>query len=502
MKRLFAFLSLVVALLLVTQTAEASTILDQTTDAFRVAADTFGHRIKIYGLQLLAVLAVIQIALTMQKVLIAGGGLEEVAKALLFANVMPFGFFLFAIYSSETILPSIISTFDFIGQKGSGLDQLTPSVVMTQGIDVQQLMVKQFNEVTGTGLIDAIKNFAPSLILTGCCFIVLISFGVLAAQMALALISGYFWVAVTPFILGFGGVSFTRDIAVGALKGGIAIGMKILCVYLVAGVATELAPVMGNGMGQVTLTDWSPLFWVSMTSMILAYLSFQLPKLASDLMNGTASLSAGDAGTNMAAAAAMTAGGGVAAASVAGGAANAILSAASAGLAGSGNSLSGAAASRLEAGASAGSSAGSAVASVAPPAGGLRGGGMPSGRGYGPAVLPSASSSTSGSDGGASYGAVAPPASGAASQGGAVGGSEASSFGSGTSSNASPPSSSLGDASGASLSGTGGQTQDSKGASTLERAASAYSKVMEHQQAVPQDSHTVGLSASLSHRAD
>lgn len=500
MKRILAFLSLFVALLLVTQAAEASTILDQTTDAFRVAADAFGHRIKIYGLQLLAVLAVIQIALTMYKVLIAGGSMEDIGKTLLFSNVMPFGFFIFVIYSSEIILPSIIASFDFLGQKGSGLDQLTPSVVMTQGIEVQDLMVRRFNEVAGTGLVDAIQNFVPGFILMGCCFIILISFGVLAAQMALAMISGYFWVAITPFILGFGGVSFTRDIAIGALKGGIAIGMKILCVYLVAGVATELAPIMGNGMAQVTLSDWSPLFWVSMTSMILAYLSFQLPKLASDLMNGTASLSAGDAGTNIAAAAAMTAGAGVAAAGLAGGASNALLSAASAGFGGAG-SLSGAAASGLEAGASAGSSMGNAVAApVSPPSGG---GGMPSGSGYGPVVQPPASSSASGGDGGASTGAVAPPASGSAPDGGPAGGSEAGSSGSGSSGGAvPPPAAPLGDASGASLSGSGGQGQDSKGPGALDRAASAYSKVLEHQQAVPQDSHTVGLSASLSHRAD
>lgn len=494
MKRLSAWLPIVFLLLFATQSAYASNILDQTTDVFKTAAAQFGDRIKVYGFQLLVMTASIQLSITTLKKLISGGSLEDVITNLLWSNVMPYCFFLFLIYSSSTVLPSIINSFDFLGQKGSGLDQLTPSIVMTQGIQIQDVMVQKFNETAGTGLLDAIQNFFPAMVLTGCCFIVLLSFMVLAAQMALALISAYFWLAVTPFMIGFAGVSFTRDIAMGALKGGIAIGMKILCVYMIAGVATHLAPIMGNGMASVTLTDWSPMFWVTGVCFILAYLSFQLPKLASDLMNGTASISAGDAGSNMAAAAAMTAGAGVAAAGAVGGASSALLSAASSGIGGSAGSLSSAAASGLEAG----SSAGGAAASVAPPAGGS---GSPAGGGAGAAVTPPAPSSTVSGSGGETSGAVPPPPPAGATEGGTVGGSEAPPVGSSGSGAVSPPAP-LGDASGASLSGSDGQGQDNKGPGVLDRAASAYSNVLEHQQAVPQDSHTVGLSASLSHRTD
>jgi type IV secretion system protein TrbL len=472
MKRLPAWLMMFILLsLLVSQAAHASNILDQTTDAFRVASVQFGERIKIFGLQLLALTAVIQIALTMLKKMISGASLEDIFSTLLFANILPFGFFIFLIYSSSTVLPSIIASFDFVGQKGSGLDQLTPSEVMTQGIELQYVMVMNFKDAAGTGVLDAVRNFYPAIIFAGCCLIVLLSFMILSAQMALAMISGYFWVAVTPFILGFGGVSFTRDIAIGAVKGGITIGMKILCVYLIAGVAVELAPIMGNGMGNVTLTDWSPLFWVTGVSFILSYLSFQLPKLASDLMNGTASLSAGDAGSNVAAAAAMTVGAGVAAAGVVGGASQALYSAASAGMQGlGGGSLSSAAAAGMEAGEAA---AGGSLAVPPPPVGGsavLPGGGL---------AVPPPSPGTGASGALPGGGVAVPPPPIGASSGG------------------------LGDASGSSLSGTekvGDSNTSSPG--IIDRASSAYSKVMEGQRVLPQDAHAVGLSANISTRGD
>lgn len=309
------------ALLLVSEPALASTVLDTATDKFRVAAEQFGSRVKQFGLQLLFLLGGIQLGLTFIQKILGRLELDEI-PGILGMFILNIGFFAAINKFSEIWLPAIIHSFAKIGQVGSGLNELTPSGVIGQGIDLQDVMVHSFNAASGNdgGALDAIKFLMPSLILTALCLMILLSFVVLAGQMVLIQIQGYFWVAFAPVLVGFGGISFTRDIAVSSLKGGITIGVKLMCIYLIAGVAAELGPVMGEGMAEVTLSDWSPLFWPVMVSLILAYLSFQLPKLAGDLLNGTASLSAGDAASNMAMAAAGVAAAGVGAASVASGA--------------------------------------------------------------------------------------------------------------------------------------------------------------------------------------
>lgn len=281
--------------------ASGANVLDTTVSKFQVAATNFGSRVKEVGIQLLFLLAAIQLSLTFIQKILGRLELDEI-PGIIGMFILNIGIFVAVNRFSEIWLPAIINSFAKIGQLGSGLDELTPSVIITQGIQLQDLMVQSFNHASGNngGPLDAMKLFVPSMVLTGLCFVILLSFTVLAAQMVLIQIQGFFWVAFTPVLMGFGGISFTRDIAVSSLKGGITIGVKLMCIYLVAGVSGELAPLMGEGMADVTISDWAPLFWPTMVALILAYLSFQLPKLAGDLLNGTASLSAGDAASTAA----------------------------------------------------------------------------------------------------------------------------------------------------------------------------------------------------------
>ena len=281
--------------------ASRANVLDTTVSKFQVAATNFGSRVKEVGIQLLFLLAAIQLSLTFIQKILGRLELDEI-PGIIGMFILNIGIFVAVNRFSETWLPAIINSFAKIGQLGSGLEELTPSVIITQGIQLQDLMVQSFNQASGNngGPLDAMKLFVPSMVLTGLCFVILLSFTVLAAQMVLIQIQGFFWVAFTPVLMGFGGISFTRDIAVSSLKGGITIGVKLMCIYLVAGVSGELAPLMGEGMADVTISNWAPLFWPTMVALILAYLSFQLPKLAGDLLNGTASLSAGDAASTAA----------------------------------------------------------------------------------------------------------------------------------------------------------------------------------------------------------
>lgn len=541
---------LLLGLLMLAEPAFASDIMDSTMTKFEQATQKFGDNIKDIGVSLLWKLALIQFLVNGILMLLKKVEIEEILASVV-RFMLTTGLFYGLMYFSSDYLPAIINSFDLIGQKGSGLAHLTPSVIIQQGVDLGDVMVSAFNKSTGAddGFFAALQNIGPAMTLMVICIITFMSFVVLAAQMALTMISSYLWLCITPLLLGFGGSQFTRDIAVNSLKGGIAIGMKYLTVYLIVGVAGTLAPVMGESMKDVTLTDWSPLYKSLGVSMILAYLSFQLPKVSADLMNGTASLSAGDAGTNIA----MMAAGGVGATAALGGAAGAAMAAGKAGMGAAsttssalGKALSGMMNSdfgSMRAAAPAMSGNGGSAASTAvtnpvmppsSPSPAMSGSGestastsatnpvMPppapapsenvasSGGAGSSSTVDSRSSAGGGSGSASNAGASTAPATATAptSKGGAV---PASSSAAPASSSAAPnmgtpvmpqsSNASLGDASTASISGgtpSGTNAGNSSGGSD---SKSLHDRIQGLQGYVPQDGHTVGLSANISHAA-
>lgn len=502
-KALWGLVAVLLVLCLWSDLASASTILDTTTDKFKAAAATFGSKIKFAGVGLLISLAVIQNALTALKQMLKGAGMEDLFSSLIWQGISV-GFFLFVNQSAETILPTIIDGFSLLGQKGSGLSELTPSYVISAGIDVIDSMVAAYNG-TNSSILDVVSNIFPALLIVISAIIILISFVILAAQMALAMISAYFWIAIVPFLVGFAGISFTKDIALNVLKGGVAIGMKLLTIYFVAGVAVQLGPIIGEEATKITLTDWSPLFWVLASVMILAYLSLQVPKLAGDLMNGTASLSAGDAGSNMM----MLAAGAVGAASVGGG--SALGGAVQNGMTGASSSVLDAARAGLATGAVSGAAAGmdagmgaAAASAVAPPSTAST---SSASSAIGPSVPPPSSAPVGGaSSAGNQSGlgaSVPPPApsesspSGSAAQSSEINGSPE------IGTPVAPPSSSMGDATTATASGSagGGGSSGSSSAVPPEKPRREQMTVQQRMRTaaehMPADQQTVSLQAGV-----
>lgn len=284
-------------------------------DLYYEVTQSFVDQAKKAGMLLLLGLLGMQITINGVKKLIRPSEMEGLVSAILWP-LISVSFFAALIQLSDTLLPRLIDSFTWLGQKAGGGMKLSPGEFIFYGIDVAMEMQEKFNVLAGDGFIDAVMNIFPAMFLLFIQIVVVLSFAILGMQMALALINAYFWFCVTPILLGFGGVSYTKDMALSSLKGGIAVGVKLMVIYLIAAVALKMAPLWGTLIGTISLDNFKP-FWVVGTSVaLLAYLAMQVPKLAADLLNGTASLTAGDAATNtmMGMAALATAGAGAMAA--------------------------------------------------------------------------------------------------------------------------------------------------------------------------------------------
>ncbi|WP_176000834.1 type IV secretion system protein [Burkholderia vietnamiensis] len=224
-------------LTMVASPAVASDVLNQTTSAFQQASQQFGAQMQSLGMRLLFILATIQISVNGINWLTKQNDFESLAGSLV-NFIITVGLWYGFIHMSQQWLPSIINGFDWAGQKGSGLPQLSPSAIIDQGIDLMGVVKQSFIKATGssTAFGALMSNFQPAMETLAIQLLLFLSFTVLAFQMVMTTISGYFWLAVVPLLMGFGGMKFTRDLATTALKGGVTIGGKILVTYLLAGV--------------------------------------------------------------------------------------------------------------------------------------------------------------------------------------------------------------------------------------------------------------------------
>lgn len=300
----------------------AADILNDTTNLYRDVAFKFEAAVVSYGLKLLWILGGLQLGLDAYRLVIKHSEMGEIIEKFV-ALVMTLGLFTFFIQNVPTLMPSLLTYFDKAGQVGSGLTHLSPSAIIAQGIDVVGVITHAYSEnQSSIDKINPVMIPVQALQVFFFSLIFFVAFVVLAYQMVLNTVQTYLWIAVLPLTLGFAGVSYTRDMAISSVKAILPIGMKMLVSYLLAAVAGDLAPSIGKAVADAGPLNPGPLLEAAGAALIFGLLAWNLPKMAADLLNGTASLSAGDAikGAVMAGAgmAAMAVGAGAAAKAVGG----------------------------------------------------------------------------------------------------------------------------------------------------------------------------------------
>lgn len=208
-------------------------------------------------------------------------------------------FFVLVIQKGAVWFTLILETFAFFGSKGSGLDvdsgALDPGIILERGIQLQNQMIWQFSDVVGTGAISALQNIFPSLMLMAVCIIILVAFALMAANVFLIWAEAYLLIGVSPILLSFAGMRWTRDIAPKTFNSMIACGVKILVLMLLMSIITKLVPIWATEAAAWKINDWSPLWRVAFSAAGCAYLAWKAPQIAANAISGTSSLTAGDA---------------------------------------------------------------------------------------------------------------------------------------------------------------------------------------------------------------
>ena len=294
---------------------------------WQAAATTIQQRMVKMGLALLFSLAALQVVWGGGQAMLKG---QDVSQALVRTTQIVVMTTLYAaiIIMSPTLLPKILEEWHRIGGYAAASGPLDPGGIFMMGLSTMDTIRASIQEKAGGGWMDILRTFGLSIQIFIALIFIFLCFLILAAQMAMTQIKAFIWCCIAPLLWGFAGLKSTRDIAVNTLKAAIGIGASLLAIYVVAGLAAVSVAGFNTLIAEFTLENFIPLWTVVGVSFLLALAAWQVPKLASDFVNGTISAGLGDAGGAAIAAAA----GGAALAPLAGGAAAGVAKAGGAGL--------------------------------------------------------------------------------------------------------------------------------------------------------------------------
>ncbi|MFC4484261.1 P-type conjugative transfer protein TrbL [Cupriavidus campinensis] len=284
---------------------------------------TWGRIIKTYAERLFWALVAVDFGWTTVTYVIDKNDVTDMLGSLA-KKMMTISFFFTLLKMSDTWIPMILDSFSQIGKEAGGVSgqSMTPDGIAAVGFSTALGM---FEALNGKGMTEKIALVLP---ITGLAILCFLAFLFVAAQLLVTLIESYIAIGGGIIMLGFGGSRWTTDMASKYMQYAVATGVKLMVIYLVVGAGQSLfdqaAMIDADNITQSCLQ-------AAGAGLVYAYLAFQIPAIASAMMSGSPSMTAGgmmgaaiSAGAALAGAgAAAMAGGAGAAAGVSGAAAGA-----------------------------------------------------------------------------------------------------------------------------------------------------------------------------------
>jgi type IV secretion system protein TrbL len=263
------------------------------------------------AMHLLSILATLEVAIAaVWWVLSEGDTIVELLK-----KIIKIGFFIFVVANYQTLIGSVLDGFVFVGLKAGGrsISSATdlalikdPSAIVRYGLKITEPI---FAHTANYDVLTAAKNLADLLLTNLSALLIILAFFALAIQVFITYLE-FFLVAVLGLILiPFGAFRHTAFIAEKVFGAIITFGIRLMVLaFILATVQPTLAqltPPPDPSLPQVLL--------LLLTALTIAGLSWHAPAVASGLISGSPSLTAGTVmGTGLAVGTAV-AGGAVAA---------------------------------------------------------------------------------------------------------------------------------------------------------------------------------------------
>ncbi len=253
--------------------ASSSNILNNVTDQFYTQASTWAGIITGYATWIFWVLGAISLVWTGGTLILKRADIGEFFAELI-RFCLFFGFFLWLLQNAAPIGTAIINSLIQIGANASASGASNPSAVMDIGF---QIFYKVMQQTSIWSPVDSMIG----MLLAG---IILICIALIAANMTILLCSAWILLYAGIFFLGFGGSRWTSDIALHYYKTLLGVGVSLMAMVLMIGIAQSIVTNYYNQMS-VGL-QVSEIATVMVVAVILLLLIHRVPGLISGVITG------------------------------------------------------------------------------------------------------------------------------------------------------------------------------------------------------------------------
>ncbi len=267
------------------QTPMPSALLDQ----YRAQRITWTTNIWPYANTLFGILATIEFAWSAAVMLLEKADLQSWTSALV-RKIMWIGAFYALLLNGRTWIPTIIDSFEKIGQTASGFKQIAPSDIFAQGIDIAGALMATSSTAA------FFENLGTSLAMVVAAALVALAFTGITIQFIVAMVESYIIVAAGFIFLGFGGSRWTVPYTERYIGLAFSVGLKIMLLYLLIGTGMNLSNDWMTDAQKVSqsLNPAMSAFEIMGAALIFLMLCWQIPKLFAAVLGGSPALSGGD----------------------------------------------------------------------------------------------------------------------------------------------------------------------------------------------------------------
>lgn len=210
--------------------------------------------------------------------------------AIIVRQLMVISFFFWVVKNAPHVFDMITSYFQEVGQSATQSKPPTASTIAAVGMDcmfhiLESVGKLSWAQVPTVGLVSLLVALALVL-----CFVAA------AAIQMITIIEAAIIMAISPAMLAFGALSYTRDFATKSLMFGITVGVKLLVLHLVIAIGMHFAEQWSDLLTytKVGQNFFPNSFFILGGAAVFALLCWKVPALASSIVSGSLNLGAGD----------------------------------------------------------------------------------------------------------------------------------------------------------------------------------------------------------------
>jgi type IV secretion system protein TrbL len=266
----------------------------------------FGYANKLFGL-----LAVIDFTWAMIVLFLERHELEGWIAGFL-KKLMTISFFYALLINQSTWFPAIINSFVQIGQQAGGVSgYLNPSSILWTGVQISGAILAACLPsatagataggilgviVPGAGAALTAASLIPALVALFCALLIFLAYVVITLTFIMATVESYVVMSAGLIFLGFGASRWTVPFTERYISLVVSTGVRLMVLYMIIGLGQTLSNTWVQEASQIALSTagLQSLFGLLASVIVFMALAWQVPKLASSVLQGSLQMGSSD----------------------------------------------------------------------------------------------------------------------------------------------------------------------------------------------------------------